>query len=88
MRATLTQALIFSLAVTVHAETIIPGGAVSGTWTQTGSPYLIEGDIAIDNSSTLTIGPGVDVIFQGYFRLLCEGQLLNQVKGFFCWCFS
>ena len=76
MKNTIIVGLIICLPLTLHAQTIIPSGPVSGLWTQAGSPYLIQGDIAIDNSSTLTIEPGVDVIFQGYFRLLCEGQLL------------
>ena len=71
-------ALILAISITSSAfsDTVINGGPVSGTWTQSGSPYLIMGDIAIDETSALTIEPGVEVLFQGYFRLLCEGQLL------------
>lgn len=58
------------------AETIVPGGSVSGIWTAENSPYLIQGDIAIDSSSILAIDPGVEILFQGYYRLLCEGQLI------------
>ena len=68
--------LAISIISTAFSDTIINGGPVSGTWTQSGSPYLIMGDIAIDETSTLTIEPGVEVMFQGYYRLLCEGQLL------------
>ena len=64
------------LTASLYAQTIIPGGPVSGTWTYDNSPYLIQGDISIDETSTLEIEPGVDVLFQGYYRLLCEGQLL------------
>ncbi|MBL7191852.1 hypothetical protein ISS30_09150 [bacterium] len=77
MRAT----SIFLIAVLILpavslAETIIPPGLVSGTWTQAGSPYLVQGDISINETSTLNIEPGVEVIFQGYYRLLCLGRLL------------
>ena len=47
------------------ADTVIPGGYVSGNWTVTGSPYLIEGNITIHSDSSLNIDPAVDVSFQG-----------------------
>jgi hypothetical protein len=70
---------LFTLLLTasfVFAETHIPAGNVSGLWEGAGSPYLIEGDIAVQGTDLLTIEPGVDVIFQGYYRLLVQGQLL------------
>ncbi len=58
------------------AQTIIPGGNVSGTWTFGGSPYLIMGAIMIPDNSTLTIEPGVSVNFQGSYKLYVQGRLL------------
>ncbi len=58
------------------AQTIIPAGNVSGTWTFAGSPYLIQGAIMIPNGSTLTIQPGVTVNFQGAYKLHVQGRLL------------
>jgi len=58
-----------------QADTIIPGGYVSGTWTLAGSPYQVQGNITIHGDSTLTIEPAVDVIFQGYYRLYVSGVL-------------
>ena len=58
------------------AQTIIPGGPVSGTWSMTGSPYLIQGEIQISNDSTLTIEPGATVEFQGHYSLNVQGRLL------------
>ena len=55
--------------------TIIPGGYVSGIWTAANSPYMIHGDITIHTDSTLTIEPGVEVIFDGYYRLNVAGHL-------------
>ena len=49
----------------VSADTIVPGGYVSGTWTAAGSPYLVQGDITVHADSTLNIEPGVEVNFQG-----------------------
>ncbi|MGD8627132.1 MAG: hypothetical protein PVJ34_21535, partial [Anaerolineae bacterium] len=49
--------------------TPVPGGNVSGTWTAAGSPYLIEGDITVPAGATLSIEPGVNVIFQSWYAL-------------------
>ena len=69
--------VIFSLnTLTSFAVTNIPAGLVSGTWTTSGSPYNIQGNIQISNGTTLTIEPGVSVIFQGTYKLNVKGRLL------------
>jgi hypothetical protein len=60
------------------AQTSVPGGNVSGIWTSSGSPYNIEGEITIPSSDTLIIEPGVDVIFQGHYKLIVNGWLLAE----------
>ncbi len=50
-----TQLLIPPLT---SAETYV-SGAVSGTWTVEGSPYIVTGDLSVSN---LVINPGVEVI--------------------------
>jgi hypothetical protein len=70
--------ILFILTVatmTASAETIIPEGNVSGTWTASGSPYLVEGEITIANGALLTVEPGVDVIFQGHYKFIVNGML-------------
>jgi predicted outer membrane repeat protein len=57
------------------AQTIIPEGDIFGTWTQEGSPYLIEGNIKILDDSSLTIEPGVIIEFQGHFSLTVFGSI-------------
>ncbi|MBU1650823.1 right-handed parallel beta-helix repeat-containing protein, partial [bacterium] len=57
------------------AQTTVPGGYVSGTWNASGSPYLIDGEITVHSDSALTIGYGVDVIFQGHYKLIVNGLL-------------
>ncbi|TKJ41213.1 hypothetical protein CEE37_05990 [candidate division LCP-89 bacterium B3_LCP] len=57
------------------AQTTIPEGHVSGIWESTGSPYLIDGQITVHADSSLNIGPGVDVIFQDYYKLIVNGYL-------------
>ena len=65
-----------TLAVITNAQTIIPPGDVSGTWTLGGSPYEIQGEITIPYLQTLTIEPGVIVEFQGHYKLNVQGRLL------------
>jgi len=59
-----------------NAQTVIPPGYVSGTWTLEGSPYEIQGEITIPDGLTLTIEPGVLVEFQWHHKLIVEGRLL------------
>jgi len=64
------------LAVSIAtADTYIPGGYVSGTWTAAGSPYHIQGIITIHADSTLNIQPGVQVDFQGSYYMTVNGFL-------------
>jgi hypothetical protein len=53
------------------AQTHIPYGDVSGTWTIEGSPYIIDGHISVPIDSTLVIEPGVNIFFpeQNHFRV-------------------
>jgi len=81
--STLFLVLILSLALTVPAlaapltsATTVPGGNVSGTWDAAGSPYLIEGDITVPAGQTLTIEPGVEVLFQSWYSLTVNGTLI------------
>ncbi len=46
------------------------------TWTTTGSPYIIVGDMAVDSGVTLTIQPGVQVRFDGNYNMYIDGKLL------------
>jgi hypothetical protein len=61
-------------AAGLFADTI-PGGDVSGNWYQANSPYYIAGNITIPLNDTLTIEPGVDVIFLGYYWFSIQGAL-------------
>ncbi|MGD8403219.1 MAG: PKD domain-containing protein [Anaerolineales bacterium] len=80
--STFILVMILSLALTVPAlaaplatATTVPGGNVSGTWDASGSPYLIDGDITVPAGQTLTIEPGVDVLFQSWYSLTVNGTL-------------
>jgi len=60
----------------LNAQTIIPGGYVSGYWDSAGSPYLVDGNLLVQPDSTLETGPGTQILFRGDFRLEIHGQLL------------
>ncbi|MCK4694793.1 MAG: right-handed parallel beta-helix repeat-containing protein, partial [Candidatus Cloacimonetes bacterium] len=53
-------------------------GEISGIWSSEYSPYYIIGDVTIPNGETLTIEPGVDVIFMGHYRFNVQGKLLAE----------
>ncbi|MBW1706406.1 MAG: hypothetical protein JRJ86_14755, partial [Deltaproteobacteria bacterium] len=62
--------LLFFPVTQLHAETYVSGTiSAHTTWTLTGSPYIVTGDITVHYSSynnstaTLTIEPGVEVRF-------------------------
>lgn len=67
--------LIFFFPIIALSQTTIQESDVSGTWTLSGSPYLIEGDVTIEDTDTLVIEPGVIVEFQDYYGLFVEGYL-------------
>ena len=57
------------------ASTSITTSTVSGHWILSGSPYLIYNDINVDIGTILTIDPGVEVIFQGFYSLTVNGDI-------------
>ena len=73
------QILLFMFCIStlnVFTQTSVSSGNVSGTWTHTGSPYLIQGSIIIANGTTLSIEPGVTVNFQGTYKMLVLGRII------------
>ncbi len=71
-------ALLFlgaAFSFNTQAATSITSSTVSGHWTAAGSPYLIYNDIQVPVSSSLSIDPGVEVIFQGPYSLRVFGML-------------
>lgn len=46
------------------------------TWTKEHSPYIVTGDIVVKRSVKLTIQPGVEVRFDGFYSLTVQGILI------------
>jgi len=59
-------ALTLALASESQAQTTVCGAVVGQTWTKANSPYLVTCDLTV---STLTIQPGVQVIFQANYKM-------------------
>jgi predicted outer membrane repeat protein len=75
MKSIIPFYLLFIIAFSIQGQTIVPGGYVSGTWESSQSPYYIQGNIEIHFDSTLIIEPGVDVLFEGSYKLTVHGLL-------------
>ena len=48
------------------------------TWTLSGSPYIIQADIVVEDTKTLTIEAGVEVKFDGNYQFTVNGELIVQ----------
>ncbi len=58
------------------AMNLLAEGDVSGTWYLSDSPVHVIDDITIQNSETLIIEPGVEVVFDGHYKFVVQGTLL------------
>ena len=80
MRSTIIITLLILIAYSpTIADTPIPGGSINGaTWTVEGSPYIVNGNVKIED---LIIEPGVEVLFTGNFLFEVVGILVAE--GFY-----
>ncbi len=53
----------------------VVSGSVSGTWQQSNSPYYVNGDLTVNSGDELIIEPGVEVVFNGYYKMTVYGRL-------------
>lgn len=75
MKNTIIALLLVCSALPALSATSITTPTVSGHWTLAGSPYKIYNDITIPSGQTLTIDPGVEVVFQGLYSFFVTGSL-------------
>ena len=71
--------VILSVAYNVSATDV--SGDVWGEWTSAGNPYNVVGDLRVPPGSTLVIGPGCYVEFQGYYEFLVDTSAVLQALG-------
>ncbi|UCC79639.1 MAG: T9SS type A sorting domain-containing protein [Candidatus Zixiibacteriota bacterium] len=79
-RIVLSTVLIFALSSSSLYATDVSGD-VWGEWNATGNPYNVVGDLRVPPGSTLVIGPGCYIEFQGYYQFLIDTSAVLQVLG-------
>ena len=62
-------------AYTYELGSPVSGTLETTTWTETNSPYRIVGDVTIPTGQTLTIQPGVVVLFDADARIVVQGAI-------------
>lgn len=63
----------------IESGTYISGIISSNTtWTSAGNPYIVVGNILVNEDVTLTIDPGVEIKFDGNFYIRADGTLNAQ----------
>lgn len=70
--------LLFSPIQTLASTNITTSITANKTWNVTGSPYNIMNDIQVYENVTLTIDPGVEVVFQGTASMEIGGQIVAK----------
>lgn len=65
-------------SISLIRATDIPGGNISGVWTSENNPYIIQGDIRVAENESLLIEPGVEIRFDGGYKLSILGDFHAQ----------
>ncbi len=66
--------ILFTSASIAQTEV---SGNVQGEWNLDDSPYIVVGDITIQSNNELIIEPGVQIRFNGPYRLIVNGLLTS-----------
>ncbi|MCD4818038.1 MAG: right-handed parallel beta-helix repeat-containing protein [Candidatus Cloacimonetes bacterium] len=74
MKKLFTFIILIIVSASVFAQTEV-SGTQSGTWTLDNSPYHVVGQITVSSGNILTIEAGVEVNFQGHYKLKIQGNL-------------
>lgn len=75
MKKALLSLSLLLLVSSLIAQTQI-SGVVTGSLSLANSPYQVIDNIDIPSGQTLTIEPGVEVVFQGHYQLQVHGKLM------------
>ncbi len=74
MKQLFTFIILVVISTSTFAQTEVSGDQ-TGTWAAANSPYNVIGDITVSAGEVLTIEAGVEVNFQGHYRLTVLGTL-------------
>jgi hypothetical protein len=81
MKKIILLVIAYTLFSISYSQTTVNGNQ-SGTWTSSGSPYEVTGDVTVPNGQVLIINAGVEINFQGHYKFNVDGQLLvNGTEG-------
>lgn len=70
---------VFAFIKPAFSQTSVSGGVYSNTnWTKANSPYLVSGNLVVFDQVTLTVEPGVTVIFDSLSRIELRGNLVAK----------
>ena len=78
MKKNILLVIAYAFFIVSYSQTTVNGNQ-SGTWSLSGSPYEVTGDIYVPNGQILTIEAGVEVNFQGHYKFNVNGKL--EVNG-------
>lgn len=71
-----------SVSIIGTTGTNVSGNLIeSETWTVANSPYNVVGDLGVPTGFTLTVQPGVVVVFKGDYRIFVTGTIKIQGEG-------
>ena len=73
--AVLALATAAVLPAVSAGATNVSGTITTTTWTAASSPYRVTGTITVPTGNTLTIEPGVDVLFDADVQFVVQGAL-------------
>ena len=75
MLAVIATATLVCLPTAARPSTTVTGVTPTATWTLAGSPYRVTGTVTVPAGDTLTIEPGVDVLFDADAPFVIHGRL-------------
>lgn len=67
---------LYSMFPTVKATYVEGPIDIDTVWTLVDSPFVISGNVTINENVTLTVEPGVEVRFGGKFSIIVNGRLI------------
>jgi parallel beta-helix repeat protein len=78
-KITILLTVLIAMTINVNAQTDVSGSISTNTvWIIANSPYIVIGNVLVNNGVTLTIEPGVTVKFNSLLSIQIDGTLIAQ----------